>query len=121
MKKATYIDRNGIPAKNTKSKLPTPVPEMFGPCLDSLDRPIHPDLRQEVYRAGGNQCYYCGCRVTRKTRTIDHMVPLSRGGMSSAKNLVLACATCNFAKKNLTVREWSAAGYLGKNTVGATK
>lgn len=121
MKKATYIDRNGIPAKAPKRKLPPPVPEMFGPCLDHSYRPIHPAVRQSVYRASDGCCYYCGCQLTRKTRTIDHKTPVSRGGMSDINNLVLACWTCNQSKNNRTVREWSAAGYPGKNTVGATK
>lgn len=125
-KPATYTDRNGIPARapkrnQSKRERSNSHCEMFGPALSHLDRPVPPLLRKEVYQAGGGCCYYCGCQVTCKTRTIDHMIPVSRGGMSDMDNLVLACITCNQAKNNRTVREWSAAGYPGKNTVGVTK
>jgi 5-methylcytosine-specific restriction endonuclease McrA len=38
---------------------------------------------------------------------VDHMVPLSRGGTDSPKNLQLLCPPCNHSKRNKTMTEWT--------------
>ena len=43
-------------------------------------------------------CIYCGTKLTQENRTIDHMNPLSRGGMHSASNVVECCKPCNSRK-----------------------
>ena len=40
--------------------------------------------------------------------TMDHRVPLVRGGRSVRSNLVPACRACNAAKKYLLPVEWAA-------------
>lgn len=45
-------------------------------------------------------CQYCGIGVTRKTATLDHVLPLSHGGKNVWENCVCACAKCNLAKGN---------------------
>ncbi|PRZ41212.1 HNH endonuclease [Antricoccus suffuscus] len=57
--------------------------------------------RKGVLRRDGHRCAYCG----RQANTIDHVVPRSRGGAMSWKNLVAACRTCNGAKGNRTPDE----------------
>ena len=51
-------------------------------------------------------CYYCGKKVGSAHLTMDHVVPLSRGGKSSKGNLVPACKECNTKKKYLVPIEW---------------
>ena len=48
-------------------------------------------------KAGG-VCYLCGKPLTYETATVDHVVPLSRGGMDAPHNWALACHECNAAK-----------------------
>ena len=43
----------------------------------------------------GNRCAYCRCL---DPDTIDHVVPLSKGGEHSWENVVLACRSCNSRK-----------------------
>jgi 5-methylcytosine-specific restriction endonuclease McrA len=43
-------------------------------------------------------CYLCGVVCTRKNVTLDHIVPLSRGGNHTADNLRVACRSCNSSK-----------------------
>ena len=50
-------------------------------------------------------CYYCERNITTKELTMDHIVPLARGGKSTKGNLVTACKECN-NKKNLLPMEW---------------
>lgn len=56
-------------------------------------------------------CFYCRREVGRANLTMDHVVPLSRGGKSSRGNLVPACKECNNKKKYLLPVEWQE--YLG--------
>jgi len=51
-------------------------------------------------------CHYCQGQVGRERLTMDHVVPLSRGGKSSKGNIVPACKTCNNKKKYLLPIEW---------------
>ena len=44
-------------------------------------------------------CYFCGEKFPPKELTMDHLVPLARGGTSSKSNLVPACKACNTKKK----------------------
>ena len=52
-------------------------------------------------------CYYCGSNVGPKNLTMDHIVPLSRGGKSKKGNIVPACKECNNKKKYLLPIEWA--------------
>ena len=45
-------------------------------------------------------CHYCGAQVGAKALTMDHLVPIVRGGRSTKGNLVPACKPCNDAKKH---------------------
>jgi 5-methylcytosine-specific restriction protein A len=51
-------------------------------------------------------CYYCGRSVDTRELTMDHIVPLTRGGKSTKGNLVPACKDCNNKKKYLLPIEW---------------
>ena len=51
-------------------------------------------------------CYYCGNRFKPSELTMDHLVPLTRGGKSVQGNLVPACKECNNKKKYLLPMEW---------------
>lgn len=66
-------------------------------------------LRQSRWwknRIGQGTCHYCGNRVPPKELTLDHLVPLVRGGTSSKGNCVPACKECNTRKKDMLPVEW---------------
>ena len=50
-------------------------------------------------------CSYCGA-VFVDVPTVDHMVPLSRGGAHAVSNLTLACQPCNSGKCAKTAEEY---------------
>ena len=73
----------------------------------------------------GSSCWYCGVQLAMskdmifnprskaffspdgmETPTRDHQNPRSRGGSNRNHNLVLACQTCNLAKRAMTVAEY---------------
>lgn len=51
---------------------------------------------------GKNPCHYCQSLVTADEVTMDHLVPLSRGGKSVKGNVVICCKTCNTQKADST-------------------
>jgi 5-methylcytosine-specific restriction endonuclease McrA len=51
-------------------------------------------------------CYYCGREAPAKELTMDHIVPISRGGKTTKSNVVPACKECNNNKKHLLPMEW---------------
>jgi 5-methylcytosine-specific restriction endonuclease McrA len=51
-------------------------------------------------------CHYCGRQVAPAELTLDHLLPLVRGGHSTRGNCVPACKTCNSAKQDLLPLEW---------------
>lgn len=54
------------------------------------------------------KCHYCGRSVGRENLTMDHVVPLIRGGKSRKGNIVAACKECNNQKKYMLPLEWDA-------------
>jgi 5-methylcytosine-specific restriction endonuclease McrA len=52
------------------------------------------------------RCYYCGCQTSPAKLTMDHVVPLTRGGLSTKNNLVACCKECNSKKKTMLPQEW---------------
>jgi 5-methylcytosine-specific restriction endonuclease McrA len=51
-------------------------------------------------------CHYCRRQVGRLARTMDHIVPLGRGGASIRGNVVPSCKDCNSRKKGMLPVEW---------------
>lgn len=63
-------------------------------------------------RVAQGHCHYCGGSFLPEELTMDHLVPVSRGGKASRNNVVPACKECNSRKKYLLPMEWEE--YLGK-------
>ncbi len=59
-------------------------------------------------QAAKGECHYCGRSTPSKELTMDHIVPISRGGKSTKGNVVPCCKACNTAKKQLLPIEWEA-------------
>lgn len=68
----------------------------------------------------GGRCAYCGCMTTKggKVRrlTMDHVVPLSRGGKHVISNVVPCCIRCNLAKG---IKLWTPRSVSHNETHGA--
>ena len=57
--------------------------------------PIPEEVRVEVWRRDGGRCVVCGSQVRLE---FDHIIPITMGGSSTARNLQLLCEACNRAK-----------------------
>jgi hypothetical protein len=65
---------------------------------------IDPKILKKKFKRLGNSCVYCNAK---EKITVDHVVPVSRGGVHALRNLVPACAKCNSSKRNkILFLEW---------------
>ena len=59
--------------------------------------------RQRIARG---TCHYCGRRFSSDELTMDHIVPIIRGGKSTKGNVAPVCKECNSKKKYMLPMEW---------------
>ncbi len=91
---------------------------MAGEFFD-FDTPSATDIRAERGKArdlrktrwwqqktAAGLCHYCRRSFAYKELTMDHLVPLARGGRSTKNNLVPCCKECNTLKKSMLPLEW---------------
>ena len=70
----------------------------------------HQDISDKIIellkKQSEGKCSYCKCnldfnkRRTKNGATIDHKIPLSKGGHSNIENLIFCCFSCNARKKD---------------------
>ncbi|MFW6365895.1 MAG: HNH endonuclease [Spirochaetota bacterium] len=58
-------------------------------------------------RIAEGKCYYCGAECDPSELTMDHRIPLARGGLSEKINLAPCCKECNSRKKYMLPAEWT--------------
>lgn len=56
--------------------------------------------RFAILHRDGWRCSYCPTELDVRTATLDHLRPSSRYGTHSPLNLVAACRTCNFSRRD---------------------
>lgn len=69
------------------------------------------DLRKTRWwqqKTAPGKCHFCEKQVKFKDLTMDHLLPLARGGRSTKDNIVPCCKTCNTKKKSMLPLEWEA-------------
>jgi len=61
--------------------------------------------RKNVFLRDKYECQYCGSYLPEDDRTIDHILPLSRGGKHEWLNVTSSCSYCNSKKADKTPEE----------------
>ena len=61
--------------------------------------------RKALYDRDGYRCYICGKEFSERKLSIDHIIPLSRGGGNSWENMITCCTACNFKKGDKLLSE----------------
>jgi len=75
-----------------------------------LNKKEYKILPKELYKVYNSSCWACGGI---QNISLDHIVPLSRGGAHSVGNMLSLCRSCNSSKGNRLLSEWRY-----KNTAG---
>jgi hypothetical protein len=90
------------------------LPEWFA-CADEehlrREKARARDLRSSQWwknQCASGRCHYCGAAVRPRDLTMDHKVPIVRGGRSTRHNVVPCCKSCNDSKRYLLPSEWDA-------------
>ncbi len=70
-------------------------------------------------RCAEGRCFYCRRTVDPRELTMDHIVPLMRGGRSTKGNVAPVCKQCNTKKRYLLPVEWEEymAAIIDQNEV----
>ncbi len=93
--------------------------ERYEAAWTDFDSPDERTIRRERERAralrktrwwqqksAAGRCHYCSKEVGAAALTMDHLLPLSRGGRSTKENLVPCCRECNVTKRSMMPIEW---------------
>ena len=99
--KAVFLDRVNIVSEYERS-VRSPSIELKLPSVVSLKTYIRPArypafTRFNVFLRDRFACQYCGAT---DELTFDHVIPRSRGGLTTWENVVAACSCCNLRKGN---------------------
>jgi len=76
---------------------------------------------ESMYRAQYGRCYYCGIEMNNitndpKMRTLEHIIPIARGGKHHLGNVAWVCLHCNTSKGAKTLEEYEK--YIGHGITG---
>jgi len=108
--KAVFLDRVNIVSEYDIS-VHSPSFEMRLPSVVSLRNYVKPSrypafTRFNVFLRDKFECQYCG---SPEDLTFDHLIPKSRGGLTTWQNVLAACAPCNLRKGNRTTKQMGMA------------
>lgn len=93
--------KSGKYINTVKDKYPFPEVVRLKFFVYIKNKEIMP-TKGNIFRRDGNTCQYCG---SKKDLTIDHVVPVSKGGKSTWTNMVTACHKCNNKKGDKSLEE----------------
>jgi 5-methylcytosine-specific restriction endonuclease McrA len=99
--KAVFLDRVNIVAEYDAA-VRSPSFEFKLPSVVSLKTFVKPSrypafTRFNVFLRDKFQCQYCG---SKEELTFDHLIPRSKGGLTTWDNVITACSPCNLRKSN---------------------
>lgn len=103
MGKGLHRDRS---RKERQMPLPSGLGIMQGDVAKEREKAR--ELRQSQWwknQIAQGICYYCKKKFPPSELTMDHVIPVARGGQSDRHNVVPCCKICNNNKKYLTPAE----------------
>jgi len=66
-------------------------------------RKLSQKLRFEVFKRDEFTCQYCGRKPPEVILHVDHIIPVSEGGLDDISNLITSCKDCNLGKSNTSL------------------
>ena len=92
---ALILDRLEQKEKKVKRAIARLSQERNKSTLSRLREPISDDVKMFVWQRDGGCCVKCG---SQRNLEFDHIIPLSKGGGKTARNIQLLCEKCNRSK-----------------------
>ena len=89
--KRCYIPYDGI--KPTRPRAPSKGDYVS----DGKRKPIPQDVKDKVWNRDNGKCIQCG---SNENLEFDHIIPLSKGGANTYRNIQLLCEHCNRSKSD---------------------
>lgn len=71
-------------------------------------------IKGRVYESQNRICAHCGKELTFQEATIDHIIPLNKGGTNEESNYAILCEDCNKDKSDLVLNPVEYLGHLPK-------
>jgi len=107
--KAVFLDRVNVISEYSR-KVHSPSFEMRLPSVIALKEYVPAARRPaftrfNVFLRDRFTCQYCGTGFPSQDLTFDHVVPRSRGGLTTWSNVVTACSACNLKKGNRLLKD----------------
>ena len=89
------------------------------PRRESLAKRLGVRRTRALLARGCRRCVYCG--AVEGPLQLDHVVPRSQGGLDGAGNLVVACASCNSRRQDMSLTRYmrylrEQLGWTGSQT-----
>jgi hypothetical protein len=63
----------------------------------------------DIWERDGEHCVWCSAAVWPRDRTVEHLLPRSRGGGDAPHNLLPACRACNRARRSQSAVAYARA------------
>ncbi len=93
-RKSRYKNKEKIrPAKNARQRIRNKV----------IQGGVYLILNKELRKVYNSPCFQCG---SMKDQSLDHIIPISRGGSHSVGNIMTLCLPCNKSKNAKLLVEW---------------
>jgi 5-methylcytosine-specific restriction endonuclease McrA len=107
-----FQEKVDVLVAHDEAKIRSVSSQVAAPAVVKMRRYIKPRQhravrlsRDNIFLRDDHTCQYCNKRFPVKELTLDHVMPVSRGGGKSWENLTTACHPCNRKKGNRTPAE----------------
>lgn len=64
----------------------------------AVEAGVEPYRREDIFNRDGWRCHICSRHVARKDASIDHLIPISKGGSDAPANVRIAHLSCNISR-----------------------
>jgi len=78
----------------------TIIPSSYNPIRYFNRTTISEELRKKIFDRDNNECQIRLDGCTKNAEEIDHIIPVSKGGLNYESNLQASCSNCNKKKNN---------------------